>query len=93
MDMRLPPGRCWSCNKPMQGAFTAFAEGAREGKDQADLLNSLGLTRYCCRRMIFTQPLTLRHEAPSVIKPEEPPKPAEMLPPPVPKRKAARTKQ
>ena len=54
MDMRLPPLRCWSCNKPMQEAWGAFCVGAREGKDQAELLNALGLTRYCCRRMVLT---------------------------------------
>ena len=50
----------------MQEAWGAFCTGAREGKDQAELLNELGLTRYCCRRMILTQPLTLRHDLPHV---------------------------
>jgi DNA-directed RNA polymerase subunit N len=98
MDMRLPPLRCWSCNKPMQEAWTAFSTGAREGKDQKLLLNSLGLARYCCRRMILTQPLPLKHDATAAtaahvasaatVEPS-----AELsagAPPSAPKRKAAR---
>ena len=99
MDMRLPPLRCWSCNKPMQEAWGAFCVGAREGKDQAELLNALGLTRYCCRRMILTQPMPLKHEAPAEPARQEDvvgvPTEIEALPkkdviPSAPKRKAAR---
>ena len=90
MDMRLPPLRCWSCNKPMQEAWTAFCKGAREGMDQKLLLNSLGLSRYCCRRMILTQPLPLKHEATTVpAEPSVDPS-AEELPKEAPKRKVAR---
>lgn len=90
MDMRLPPLRCWSCNKPMQEAWTAFCAGAREGRDQKLLLSSLGLSRYCCRRMILTQPLPLKLEsaastASAPVQAAEPPKES-----PWPKRKAAR---
>jgi DNA-directed RNA polymerase subunit N (RpoN/RPB10) len=99
MDMRLPPLRCWSCNKPMQEAWGAFCVGAREGKDQATLLNALGLTRYCCRRMILTQPMPLKHEPPAMSASQEDavrapdatetPPPTDLLPS-APKRKATR---
>jgi len=44
----------------LQSSWDAFCKGSREGRDQAEILNSLGLgSRYCCRRMILTQPIAL----------------------------------
>jgi DNA-directed RNA polymerase subunit N (RpoN/RPB10) len=44
----------------MQLAWDTFRTGAREGLDQAKLLDGLGLgSRYCCRRMLLAQPLAL----------------------------------
>lgn len=63
MDMRLLPVRCWSCNQPVQKAWDEFRLGARRGLDQAALLDSLNLgSRYCCRRMLLTQPVPLALE-------------------------------
>jgi hypothetical protein len=73
----------------MQQAWTAFCAGAREGKDQKLLLDSLGLSRYCCRRMILTQPLPLRIEASAVVA-EPGGEASKEAPAAAPKRKAAR---
>ena len=73
----------------MQQAWTAFCAGAREGKDQKLLLDSLGLSRYCCRRMILPQPLPLRIEAVVAVVAEAGGE-AKDAPTAAPKRKAAR---
>ena len=38
----------------MGSAFPAFLERSRQGEDPREVLDSLGLKRYCCRRMILS---------------------------------------
>jgi DNA-directed RNA polymerase subunit N len=48
------PVRCFTCGKVVGSAFPAFVERSRQGEDPRKVLDSLGLKRYCCRRMILS---------------------------------------
>ncbi|MFW9855474.1 MAG: DNA-directed RNA polymerase subunit N [Candidatus Thorarchaeota archaeon] len=48
------PIRCYTCGKIIAQYYEDFLEGLKEGKETKELLDSFGLTRYCCRRMLIT---------------------------------------
>jgi DNA-directed RNA polymerase subunit N len=48
------PVRCFTCGKVVASSFQAFVERSRAGEDPRAVLDDLGLTRYCCRRMILS---------------------------------------
>ena len=48
------PVRCFSCGKVVGSAFEAYQKRVRAGEEPEKVLNSLGLERYCCRRMILS---------------------------------------
>jgi len=49
------PVRCFTCGKVVGSAYEAFKERVAAGENPAKVMDSLGLTRYCCRRMLVTQ--------------------------------------
>lgn len=51
----MVPVRCFSCGKVIGGLYEAFVERVSQGERPGRVLDDLGLTRYCCRRMVFTQ--------------------------------------
>jgi len=48
------PIRCYTCGKVVAKYYEDYQEGLKEGKQASELLDSFGLTRYCCRRMLIT---------------------------------------
>ncbi|OIR57859.1 MAG: DNA-directed RNA polymerases I, II, and III subunit RPABC5 [Amphiamblys sp. WSBS2006] len=48
------PVRCFTCGKVVGSLWTRYQEAIQEGKEPKDTLDSLGLRRYCCRRMLLT---------------------------------------
>ncbi|MCE4603838.1 MAG: DNA-directed RNA polymerase subunit N [Aeropyrum sp.] len=50
----LPPVRCFTCGRPIGHLWPRFKELVESGKKPGDALDELGVTRYCCRRMLFT---------------------------------------
>eukprot|EP00471_Norrisiella_sphaerica_P001440 CAMPEP_0184480248 /NCGR_PEP_ID=MMETSP0113_2-20130426/1747_1 /TAXON_ID=91329 /ORGANISM="Norrisiella sphaerica, Strain BC52" /LENGTH=75 /DNA_ID=CAMNT_0026858605 /DNA_START=108 /DNA_END=335 /DNA_ORIENTATION=- len=52
------PVRCFTCGKVVGNLYKRFIALKNAGPDQGyaegEVLNTLGLTRYCCRRMIMT---------------------------------------
>ncbi len=48
------PVRCFSCGKVIGDGWEAFAKRVSEGEAPKDVLDDLGITRYCCRRMILS---------------------------------------
>ena len=48
------PVRCFTCGKVVSGAYEKFKERRDAGEDPKAILDDLGLTRYCCRRMLLT---------------------------------------
>lgn len=49
------PIRCWSCGKPIADKYEQFVQQASQGRPAAQLLDELGISRYCCRRMFISQ--------------------------------------
>lgn len=48
------PVRCFTCGKLIADKWEEFAIRVKAGEDPAEVLDSLGLKRYCCRRMILS---------------------------------------
>ena len=57
----LVPVRCFSCNKVIGGSYEEFIERKEKGENPAEIMNDLGIKRYCCRK-IFVSHLDLIDE-------------------------------
>ena len=45
------PVRCFTCGKVVGGLYETYVKRVQMGENPKDVLDDLGLTRYCCRRM------------------------------------------
>jgi len=50
----LMPVRCFSCGKVVGHLWEEFNQRVEKGEDPKNVLDGLGLTRYCCRALIVT---------------------------------------
>lgn len=50
----MVPVRCWSCGKVVAARYDEFVDRVDAGEDPKEVLTDIGLTRYCCRRMIVS---------------------------------------
>jgi DNA-directed RNA polymerase subunit N len=50
----LIPVRCFTCGKPVSAAWEEYKGRREKGEDPKQILDDLGITRYCCRRMLLT---------------------------------------
>lgn len=50
----MVPVRCFSCGSLVGDKWEKFAEKVKAGEDPAIVLDELGVTRYCCRRMLLS---------------------------------------
>lgn len=48
------PIRCLSCGKPVSAYFDEYNQRVAAGEKSKDVLDDLGLKRYCCRRMLIS---------------------------------------
>jgi DNA-directed RNA polymerase subunit N len=48
------PIRCFSCGKPIAQDWEKYDEQVSGGKNAKKVLDELGYTRYCCRRMFLS---------------------------------------
>jgi len=48
------PVRCFSCGFLVGDKWEDFAKRVKEGEDAGKVLDSLGVERYCCRRMLLS---------------------------------------
>jgi DNA-directed RNA polymerase subunit N len=48
------PVRCFTCGKLVGDRWDEFTRRIKTGENASDVLDSLGLTRYCCRRMLLS---------------------------------------
>lgn len=46
------PVRCFTCGKVVGGLYETYVKRVQMGENPKEVLDDLGLTRYCCRRMI-----------------------------------------
>ncbi len=58
------PVRCFTCGKVVSSAWAPFLERTRAGEEPRKILDELGLTRYCCRRMILSHAELIDEVAP-----------------------------
>jgi len=48
------PVRCFTCGKLIGDKWEEFKRRVDSGEDPSKVLDSLGLERYCCRRMMIS---------------------------------------
>ncbi|MDY7082594.1 MAG: DNA-directed RNA polymerase subunit N [Halobacteria archaeon] len=46
------PVRCFTCGKVVSEEYEEFDQRTDEGEDPSEVLDDLGVERYCCRRMM-----------------------------------------
>jgi len=49
------PVRCFTCGKLIADRWEEFARRVKAGEKTKRILDDLGMTRYCCRRMFISQ--------------------------------------
>jgi DNA-directed RNA polymerase subunit N len=49
------PVRCFTCGKLIGDHWEEFARRVKTGERPKKILDDIGMTRYCCRRMFITQ--------------------------------------
>ncbi|NOR46541.1 MAG: DNA-directed RNA polymerase subunit N [Methanosarcinaceae archaeon] len=47
------PVRCFTCGKVISSNWEEFKKRTSEGEDSAAVMDDLGLSRYCCRRIFL----------------------------------------
>jgi DNA-directed RNA polymerase subunit N len=50
----MVPVRCFTCGALIGDKWETFAQRVRNGEEPGQVLDDLGLTRYCCRRMLLS---------------------------------------
>ena len=60
----LVPVRCFTCGNLVADKFEEYQIRAKSGEDPAKILDSLGIERYCCRRMMLTTVETIQQVIP-----------------------------
>ena len=48
------PVRCFTCGKVVGNKWESYLSHVQSGKTEMEALDTLGLRRYCCRRMMLT---------------------------------------
>jgi DNA-directed RNA polymerase subunit N len=48
------PVRCFTCGKPIGQLWEAYGQRVAKGESPGKVMDSMGLERYCCRRMLLT---------------------------------------
>ena len=51
----LVPVRCFSCGKPIGHLWEEFKRKTENGEEAGEVLDELGLERYCCRSIFLGQ--------------------------------------
>ena len=52
--MVLIPVRCPTCGAVIADKWEQFAERVKRGEDPKEVLDNLGIKRYCCRRVFIS---------------------------------------
>ena len=50
----IVPVRCFTCGNLVADKYAEFQQRVKAGEDPKLVLDSLGLKRYCCRRIMIT---------------------------------------
>ena len=60
----LIPVRCFTCGNLVADKFEDYQNKVKSGEEPAKVLDSLGIERYCCRRMLLTTVETVQQILP-----------------------------
>nr|AIF22010.1 DNA-directed RNA polymerase subunit N (rpoN) [uncultured marine thaumarchaeote SAT1000_07_E02] len=60
----LVPVRCFTCGNLVADKFDEYQNRVKSGEEPAKILDSLGIERYCCRRMMLTTLETIQQVLP-----------------------------
>jgi DNA-directed RNA polymerase subunit N len=60
----LIPVRCFTCGNLIADKHEDYQNRVKAGEDPGKVLDSLGLKRYCCRRMMLTSVETMQQIIP-----------------------------
>ena len=60
----LVPVRCITCGNLVADKFEDYQNKVKSGEEPAKVLDSLGIKRYCCRRMLLTTVETIQQVLP-----------------------------
>ena len=60
----LVPVRCFTCGNLVADKFDDYQNKVKSGEEPAKVLDSLGIERYCCRRMLLTTVETIQQVLP-----------------------------
>jgi len=60
----LVPVRCFTCGNLVADKFEEYQNKVKSGEEPAKILDSLGIKRYCCRRMLLTTVETIQQVLP-----------------------------
>ena len=60
----LVPVRCFTCGNLVADKFEEYQNRVKSGEELAKILDSLGIGRYCCRRMLLTTVETIQQVIP-----------------------------
>ena len=50
------PIRCFTCGKLIGHKYEEFKKRTEKGEDMTKVLDDLEIKKYCCRRMMISQP-------------------------------------
>jgi DNA-directed RNA polymerase subunit N len=50
----LVPVRCFTCGNIIADKYEDFSNRIKSGEDPAEIMDSLNVKRYCCRRMFVS---------------------------------------
>ncbi len=48
------PVRCFTCGKVIGNVYEVYKDRLVQGEDPGEVLDDLGIDRYCCRRMFLS---------------------------------------
>ena len=60
----LVPIRCFTCGNLIADKYDDYQTKVKAGEDPQKVLNDLGISRYCCRRMLLTTVETIQQVIP-----------------------------
>lgn len=50
----LVPVRCFTCGTLVADKYSEYVSRVKSGEDPAKMMDSLGINRYCCRRIFVS---------------------------------------
>ena len=60
----LIPVRCFTCGNLIADKYEDYQNKVKTGEDPAQVLDSLQISRYCCRRMLLSTVETIQQVIP-----------------------------